>query len=1010
MPRQRRRKVKTFKQEAKHQQKIKEFIKPKRQIKLLIPIVLISIFFLVLFFNSYFNYTSGTAFNPEGTTLGTRFFVSGPDPYYNMRTCQETLEHGYYRFVTEEDPLLNYPIGHYGSSRPPLFNMIAISSANVINGITNMGIIDSLGWCMLFLPAIYGALLIFPVYGIGKTLFNKKVGIISAFFISLIPIHISSGHGSALSLFDHDSFLLLLFTITFYFMIKSLKEKNIKISLLYAALTGVSMAAIQMTWVSAYFIFILITLFFVVHVIFDILKGLKDIDVTWKVLTAVTVGFLLSLPYFMTRGDVFTYPFFSTVVVYGFTVFCYILKRLKVPWLVTIPTLSGILGASAGFLYLINIGIIHFPSLSALANLIFGEGIYGTKVALTIGEAHTFPLSQTVMSFGPALFWAGLAGFVLYTYRTYKGKVPPQNLFFVIVFIVDLWLTTNAGRFLNDLVPTLVIFSAFILWVLLDKLNYKEMIKNIKAVGGFKGIRKGVKITHLFGIFIVFILVFPNTFLALDAAVPPQMKSEVFGDEWSGSFGLGLGQSYIWADASHWMSLQDIEIENPEDKPGWISWWDYGFYIASMGGHPTVADNFQRGIQAAANFQTAASEKEAVAVLTIRIMQGNKSLVTKYTGTLDEEVKEVLRKYLGNESEKVIQYNEDPTTAPSYDSLIAPEWGNDILKVTELNAMYHDCCNIITNLSDENVTMLYHDMIKATGYSIRYYGIDQRDITSIFGVFPFLADKATHGFLTMEDDYFVTLYYDRNTRNSYTIEQFINLTDNQRREMDLTTITQRKDAFFDTFIYRTYYGILGEEGNLAKDRIPTYLLKHWVPVYIAPQIMIAKYYEGAKITGDAFVDMVDYNGATVYVIDAMGIPHDYDIIENGKFSVIAPAGNISLKLYMGLEYLGAEQSITITEEEAMREIESNKTATLKVNFSSVDISINGLNETMTLNVTSLRYPIMQFTKEVFNGNYTIDSLIPDDYTFTITNTTGYIIYENTKFLKPNKNTYKIEVK
>ena len=48
-----------------------------------------------------------------------------------------------------------------------------------------------------FVPALFGALLVFPVYFIGKILFGRKAGLIAALLIAIIPIHISSGHGSA---------------------------------------------------------------------------------------------------------------------------------------------------------------------------------------------------------------------------------------------------------------------------------------------------------------------------------------------------------------------------------------------------------------------------------------------------------------------------------------------------------------------------------------------------------------------------------------------------------------------------------------------------------------------------------------------------------------------------------------------------------------------------------------------------------------------------------------------
>ena len=81
---------------------------------------LLGIFLLVLFFHSYYNIISDVSINPEGEGL-EKYYLSGPDPYYNMRILDETLygeNAGQYPFYSEEDPLLNYPLGRSGSRAP----------------------------------------------------------------------------------------------------------------------------------------------------------------------------------------------------------------------------------------------------------------------------------------------------------------------------------------------------------------------------------------------------------------------------------------------------------------------------------------------------------------------------------------------------------------------------------------------------------------------------------------------------------------------------------------------------------------------------------------------------------------------------------------------------------------------------------------------------------------------------------------------------------------------------
>ena len=50
-----------------------------------IVLALISFICLTLFFNSYFNYTSGAGINEDGNTVSEKYYLLGPDPYYHAR-------------------------------------------------------------------------------------------------------------------------------------------------------------------------------------------------------------------------------------------------------------------------------------------------------------------------------------------------------------------------------------------------------------------------------------------------------------------------------------------------------------------------------------------------------------------------------------------------------------------------------------------------------------------------------------------------------------------------------------------------------------------------------------------------------------------------------------------------------------------------------------------------------------------------------------------------------------
>jgi dolichyl-diphosphooligosaccharide--protein glycosyltransferase len=964
-----------------------------------IAVSLIGIFLLVLFLNSYFNITSEVSYNPEGKNLD-KFFLSGPDPYYNMRLINVTVESGTYPYYSENDPLLNYPIGSTGA-RPPLLNMFAIGFSRLLTPV--MSETDALGYSMQFIPALFGALIVFPVYYLGKTIFGKKEGLIAAFLIALIPIHIGSGHGSAYSLFDHDSLNLLLFFFSFLFLIKGIKEKDSIKSVLFALLSGLSLAALTMTWTESQFLYVVIGVYAIVQILIDIFTNKMDIRVVRTCSLVLLSGYLISIPIRAAklgglRPDI---PLYLALGITAFGAIYFLIKRMKVPWTITLPALFCAGGIGLVFLYFIEdiTSVIPFLSpLTRISDIIFGAGVYGTKVALTIAEAGTSNISRTIMSFGPALYWLGWIGFIFLIYYYYKEKNRRDYLFLIVLFLVDIWLASTAGRFLNDIVPVIAILSGWIIWMIIDKIDYTQMIRNIRSAGGgFHGLRRGIKVFHLFGIlFISFIIIIPNAYLSLDAAIPSvitkngtsNMKNDFFGEDHSTAFGLSHGKEAYWIDAYNWLNEQDTEIEDVTKRPAFISWWDYGFYEAAVGAHPTVADNFQDGIPPAANFHTSTSEQEAVAIWIIRLLEGNRQ---DNKGELSDDVVNILEKHLDkNDSINVTNWIEDSSVSPSYNAPIGEEYDEVLSQQYRVgeqygeNAYYHDISDLIVNkLDDEEITWLYHDIQETTGYSIRYYGVEGYD-KQIFNIFGFLADKSlllvAGGDSNPEDDYvkiFFTGYNvnpdgTRGADGEWTATEIAEMSLSERQSIAVTnTRPQYKDAYFDSMFYRTYVGLSeGSSGNKQEInyQLPCFDMKHFHAEFISEYpkyyyysgksaVVIAKYYEGAYINGTVKfrdepipVQVVVQKNISHYGTN-IPIDHDKNNTVNSSYNVIAPAGPINLQIRRNTE-LGANafvlKNVTldgpedselapITEAESMRTPGSNYQRTINITIDEAKI-------------------------------------------------------------------------
>jgi hypothetical protein len=131
--------------------------------------------------------------------------------------------------------------------------------------------------------------------------------------------------------------------------------------------------------------------------------------------------------------------------------------------------------------------------------------------------------------------------------------------------------------------------------------------------------------------------------------------------------------------------------------------------------------------------------------------------------------------------------------------------------------------------------------------------------------------------------------------------------------------------------------------------------------------------------------------------------------QNGNFSVIAPAGNLTLGLFTSTNDLNMSKSITITEEEGRRLVPYNKTVSFLVNLSSLDINVNTNQTNLTLKVEGQSYE-QTYTYDI-NGSqiFSILNMIPQDYNIIVEGINGTEMYNEVLFVKPGDNSCNVTI-
>ncbi|OIR14784.1 MAG: hypothetical protein BEU04_02615 [Marine Group III euryarchaeote CG-Bathy1] len=492
-----------------------------------------------------------TAWNLEPATEDGFQLTGGSDPYYHKHVIDYVHETGKHLI---SDPMLNYPLGA-NNVRPPLFDWSIVIAGLLISPIVGNQA-DAIWWATEIMPAVYGALLVFPIYAMGRTYFGSKAALFSAFFISVSASHI--GH-STLALADHDSFIILLTTICFYFFMKSLSSSEDKrwvsnwkdidsikegfssffsnelLSIGYAGLAGTSLLIVALSWKGFPYLMAIVAIYLVLQMLINSVKKVDSFSVAMVGIIALSVPIILSFPYYYTMGSLSTWweaPAYILLGVLGASLI--FVPTRDLPWLLVWS--STITAGLVGFLLLQYV----FTELGFL--LLGGQGYFiRTNLSDTIAEAQPPSFSNFIFSFGIVTAWLAIFGLFWLSWKLFNDKSWKKDHFFLITWAaVSIFMAQSAVRFIFNATPIMVILSGWITASIVTWSNFDHTLKTLRIYWGREswnsqlkfrdrlgGLRKAFHLKQPFMAFMITaFLILPNAFHGYDAAIPYETKKE----------------------------------------------------------------------------------------------------------------------------------------------------------------------------------------------------------------------------------------------------------------------------------------------------------------------------------------------------------------------------------------------------------------------------------------------------------------------------------------------------
>jgi oligosaccharyl transferase (archaeosortase A-associated) len=561
-----------------------------------------------------------------------QIFVNGSvwfretDAYYYMRNI-ETLVHNFPHYNTF-DPYMLFPGGGGGLSRP-FFAWIVSAAILLFKGAAAS--LQSMETVAAYIPAIMGTLVIFPVYFIGKELFNRWAGVIAAILIVVLPGEFL--HRSLLGFTDHHVAEVLFSTTSVLFLIMAIKrarEREISFShllsrdwpairkpLIYTLLAGIFLGLYLLSWSGGLMFVFIIFLYLVVQFIVDHLRR-KSTDYLSIIGVPLFVVALLMLLPLLAAGHVNTMTRVSLLIAILVPIVLSVISRVMAgrgwkPYYYVL-VLLGLTG--------IGLAILHAISPSLLASMLGRFGIFRESGArLTIMEATpilfpqgTFTLSMAWSNFTTSFFISFIA-LVMVAFALVKERSAHKTAFFVWSVIM-LAAVLGQRRFGYYYAVNAALLTGYFSWKMLDMAGLrklltkpKEVVEVVKKFRKKKKVRekakpktfmqpRGVWISVIVvGIALFFLVIFPNVGLWKDKPTnlggglyigytkPLAQQAPIMDSGWYNSIlWLQDNSPDPFDDPDFYYELYPPrnEFVYPDTAYGVMSWWDYGYFITQV--------------------------------------------------------------------------------------------------------------------------------------------------------------------------------------------------------------------------------------------------------------------------------------------------------------------------------------------------------------------------------------------------------------------------------------------
>jgi len=481
------------------------------------------------------------------------------DPFFNYRATEFIVENGLPAYLEWHDDLSWHP---YGRDVSATSQVMLHTTAATLYQIFGMG--SSLYDFTIWFPVVIGSLATIVIFAIVRTIGGTTAGLFASLFFAISPILIMRG---SIGWFKSEPLGLFYGLLAVYLLLSGLKSDKGKISVAKIVGAGTLLAFGIASWGGIQF-FIL-----PIGVLFLALPFLRK-DNKFVIYASIifTFVFLLITMSFEKTGLAFASGLngFFLIGCTAFLVVCVVIRRMfsKSQLRISLALLGGSIISG---IVIISSGVINLPTfryLNAANPLLITTDMLNDSVS----EHATTSLDISFYFFSILMIFAGIGAWLLFqkkVTRSFKIK-GEMAAFALIIGLIGVYFSSAFVRLEVFGSISIIILASIGISILISKI-LKVQQKPTKVI---------TKVSFL--VVIVILLMVPMVY-------PERLN-------WSNN-NVGIPISILhsgskydistndWPDAMRWVK------ENTPKDAVIAAWWDYGYWISTLGERKTLADN-----------------------------------------------------------------------------------------------------------------------------------------------------------------------------------------------------------------------------------------------------------------------------------------------------------------------------------------------------------------------------------------------------------------------------------